>query len=160
MIIGLFKNNEDNYLKKAFERKNKKPGLEFNLGWAPVGLRTTEWVPSHLQTLMLDVGCCLSLNSISHIFDRLIHKQEVNFFVRQCWKSKRLTAKMQVTFTSTYTNGKRTLILPLRILQITVCITCRLQSEKIYIFLNSVDVISHEGQLTSFRRLCFQNQHS
>ena len=76
------------------------------------------------------VGCCLSLNSsISHIFDRIIHKQEVNFFVRQCWKSKRLTAKMQVTFTSTYTNGKRTLILPLRILQITVCITCRLQLE-------------------------------
>ena len=67
---------------------------------------------------------------------------------------------MQVTFTSTYTNGKRTLILPLRILQITVCITCRLQSEKIYIFLNSVDVISYEGQLTSFRRLCFQNQQS
>ena len=32
MIIGLFKNNEDNYPKKAFERKNKKPGLEFNLG--------------------------------------------------------------------------------------------------------------------------------
>ena len=50
MIIGLFKNNE------AFERKNKKPGLEFNLGWAPVGLRTTEWVPSHLKTLMLDVA--------------------------------------------------------------------------------------------------------
>ena len=61
MIIGLFKNNEDNYLIKAFERKNKKPGLEFNLGWAPVGLRTTEWVPSHLQTLMLDVVCLLIL---------------------------------------------------------------------------------------------------
>ena len=32
---------------------------------------------------------------------------------------------------------------------------------KVYVFfLNSVDVISHGGQLTSFRRLCFQNLHS
>ena len=151
MIIGLFKNNE------AFERNNKKPGLEFNLGWAPVGLRTTEWVPSHLKTLMLDVVCLLILQLVIFLIVLSISR---NFFVRQCWKSKRLTAKMQMTFTSTYTNGKPTLILPLRILQITVCITCRLQSEKIYVFLNSVDVISHEGQLTSFRRLCFQNQHS
>ena len=40
-------------------------------------------------------------------------------------------------FTSTITNGKRTSILPLQILQITVCITCCLQSEKkkyIYIY--------------------------
>ena len=26
--------------------------------------------------------------------------------------------------------------------------------------INNVDVISHGGQLTSFRRLCFQNLHS
>ena len=32
---------------------------------------------------------------------------------------------------------------------------------KVYVFfLNSVDVISHGGQLTSFRRLYFQNLHS
>ena len=63
--------------------------------------------------------------------------REVYFFVLQCWKSKWPTAKMQVTFTSTITNGKRTSILPLQILQITVCITCCLQSEKkknIYIY--------------------------
>ena len=39
----------------------KKPGLEFNFRWAPIGLRTTEWVLSHLQTLMLDLACLLIL---------------------------------------------------------------------------------------------------
>ena len=36
----------------------------------------------------------------------------------------------------------------------------RLLEVYVFFFLNSVDVISHGGQLTSFRRLCFQNLHS
>ena len=65
----------------------------------------------------------------------IIYKQLVSFF-RQYSKSKGLTAKMQVTSTSRYTNGKRASILPPQILQITVCITCRLQSEMIeYIYI-------------------------
>ena len=113
----------------------KKPGSEFNFRWAPIGIRTAEWVLSNLQTLMLDLVCLLILQFLI-VF---IHKWEVYFFVLQCWKSKWPTAKMQVTFTSTITNGKRTSILPLQILQITVCITCCLQSEKkkkyIYIYI-------------------------
>ena len=89
----------------------KKHGSEFNFRWARIGLRTTEWVLSHLQTLMLDLVCLLILQFLI-VF---IHKREVYFFILQCWKSKRPTAKMQVTFTSTYTNGKRTSILPLQI---------------------------------------------
>ena len=71
MIIGLFKNNE------AFERKNKKPGLEFNLGWAPVGLRTTEWVPSHLKTLMLDVVCLLILQLVIFLIVLSISRKSI-----------------------------------------------------------------------------------
>ena len=110
----------------------KKPGSEFNFRWAPIGLRTTEWVLSNLQTLMLDLVCLLILQFLI-VF---IHKREVYFFVLQCWKSKWPTAKMQVNFTSTYTNGKRTSILPLQTLQITVCNTCCLQSEKKYIYIH------------------------
>ena len=110
----------------------KKPGSEFNFRWAPIGLRTTEWVLSNLQTLMLDLVCLLILQFLI-VF---IHKREVYFFVLQCWKSKWPTAKMQVNFTSTYTNGKRTSILPLQTLQITVCNTCCLQSEKKNIYIH------------------------